>query len=129
VYAGSAQGSRIMPTYETTDLKVNIDFECHIEGDKEKPVVKYQATVLFSSLEKLLEAGGESVKRICQTHARKGNFPEGRRVLVDENGKFTKTSEEKAVDAINDANEAELEAMMALAKAKLAALKNATKTA
>jgi len=114
-----------MPTYEITDLTVNVDFECHVEGDKEKPVVKYQATVAFSSLEKLLEAGGESVKRICQTHARKGNFPEGRRVLVDETGKFTKTVEEKAQDAINDANEAELQAMLKLVQEKLKAAKKA----
>lgn len=116
-----------MPTYEVADLTVNVDFECHVDGDKEKPVVKYQAQVLFSSLEKLLEAGGESVTRKLQTQARKGQFPTGRRVLVDETGKFTKTSEEKAIDAINDANEAELEAMMAIAKARLEALKKTTK--
>jgi len=117
-----------MPTYEVADLKVNIDFECHIEGKPENPVVKYQAQVQFSSLDALLKAGGESVTRKLQTHARKvDGFPTGRRVLVDEAGKFTKTSEEKALDAINDANEAELEAMMAIAKARLEALKKTTK--
>jgi hypothetical protein len=119
-----------MATYEIDQLAINIDFECHVEGDKEKPIVKYQATVVFPSLDALLKAGGESVKRICQTKARKvDGFPTGRRVLVDENGKFTKTKDERLNDAIVDANEAELEAMRALVEAKLEAMKKTTEKA
>jgi hypothetical protein len=106
-----------MPTYDAADLKVNIDFECHVEGNKNKPIVKYQATVLFSSLSKLLERGGESVKRTLQTKARDGKFPTGRRVLVDEDGKYTQTLEDK-VSAMSDA---ETEALFAMLQAKMQA--------
>lgn len=114
-----------MATYELSDLTVNIDFECHVDGDKTKPVVKYQATVAFSSLEKLLERGGESVKRTLQTKARDGKFPTGRRVTVDEDGKFTKTKEEKLAEALEaistTEDEAQLEALFQLYQAKKAA--------
>ena len=122
-----------MATYEPSDLTVNIDFECHVEGDKTKPIVKYQATVMFSSLEKLLERGGESVKRTLQTKARDGKFPTGRRVTVNEDGKFTKTKEEKALEAIaaisEIEDEAQLEAMFQALQAKKAAKLAAEKSA
>jgi hypothetical protein len=91
-----------MPTYDASDLKVNIDFECHVDGDSTKPIMNYQATVLFSNLEKLLERGGESVKRTLQTQARKGKFPTGRRVVVNEDGKFTQTLEDEIADMDED---------------------------
>jgi hypothetical protein len=116
-----------MPTYETADLKVPVDFTYHVEGDKTKDLVKCQAMVHFPSLEKLLLAGGESVTRKMQTIGRKHGFPVGRRVDVDHEGKFTKTSEEKAIDAVTAANEEELVAMMELVKAKLTAMKKASK--
>ena len=124
-----------MATYELSDLTVNIDFESHVDGDKTKPVLQYQATVMFSSLEKLLERGGESVKRTLQTKARDGKFPTGRRVIVDEDGKFTKTKEEKLAEALEaistTEDEAQLEALFQLYQAKkvakLAAEKEAAK--
>lgn len=127
-----------MATYELSDLTVNIDFESHIDGDKTKPVLQYQATVMFSSLEKLLERGGESVKRTLQTKARDGKFPTGRRVTVDEDGKFAKTAEEKAAEAFasiaalnpeNEEDEAQLEKLFELYQAKKAAKLAAEKAA
>jgi len=118
-----------MPTYEVTELQVPVDFTYHVDGDKTKDLIKCQAMVHFPSLEKLLAAGGESVTRKMQTIGRKHGFPVGRRVDVDCEGKFVKTSEEKAIDAVIGANEDELEALMELAKAKLAEIKKATKQA
>jgi hypothetical protein len=108
-----------MAEYQASDLTVNIDFTAHVDGDKTKELVKYQATVLFSSLEKLLEAGGESVTRKLQTRARNGKFPVGRRVVVDEDGKFTITPEER----IAQMNEAEAQAEYELLKARFEANK------
>lgn len=110
-----------MAEYQVSDLTVNIDFECHVDGDKTKELVKYQATVVFSSLAKLLEAGGDSVRLKCQTKARGGKFPVGRRVTVDETGKFALTSEEKINAAVVDATDDEAEEMMRLLLARKAA--------
>lgn len=128
-----------MPTYELSDLTVNIDFTAHVDGDKNKALIKYQATVVFSSLEKLLLAGGESVTRKLQTQARsKNGFPTGRRVTVDENGKYALTKEEKlasakeqiaALDPNNAEDEAQLEALFQLYQAKKAAKLAAEKAA
>ena len=117
-----------MPNYELSDLTVNIDFESHVDGKVENEKVQYQATVVFSSLEALLDRGGESVRRILQTGTRKGKFPTGRRVTVNEKGEFAQTKEEKAQAlmaqiAAMDANEdeAQLEAMFKIYQEKKAA--------
>lgn len=106
-------------------LTVNIDFECHVDGKKENEMEQYQATVAFSDIQKLLDAGGESVKRILQTQARKGKFPKGRRVTVNEKGDFEPTKAEKDAAAIAQIadidDEAQIEAMWAILQAKKAA--------
>jgi hypothetical protein len=114
-----------MPNYELSDLTVNIDFESHVKGKKENEKVQYQATVVFSSLEALLERGGESVKRLLQQDTRKGTFPVGRRVTVNEKGDFAQTKEEKAQALIEQISsmedEEQLEAAFAAFQAKKAA--------
>jgi hypothetical protein len=125
-----------MPNYELSDLTVNIDFESHVKGKKENEKVQYQATVVFSSLEALLERGGESVKRLLQQDTRKGTFPVGRRVTVNEKGDFAQTKEEKAqalmaqISAMDaDEDEAQLEAMFKIYQEKKAAKLAAEKAA
>lgn len=128
-----------MPTYELSDLTVNVDFECHETKDESSPMIKYQATVVFPSLEKLLLAGGESVTRKLQTQARsKNGFPKGRRVVVDELGKYAMTKEEKlnaamaqisALDPNDEKDEAQLEAMFKIYQEKKAAKLAAEKAA
>ena len=115
-----------MADLTNVELTVNIDFTAHIDGDKNKELIKYQATVVFSSITELLKAGGESVTRKLQTQARsKNGFPTGRRVTVDENGKYAPTPEEKAAatfKAIEEMeDEAQLEKLFQLYQAKKAA--------
>ena len=82
-------------------LTVDINFTAHVGGDKNAELKHHQATVVFSSIEALLERGGESVKRILQTQARsEDGFPTGRRVIVNEKGKFEPTKEEKEAAAV-----------------------------
>lgn len=93
-----------MPEYQVSDLTVNVDFECHIDGDKDKDKVSYRAKVEFESLAWLLECGGESVTRTLQTWARKGKFPEGERVLVKvgEKVEFSKPVTKSDLDRMSD---------------------------
>ena len=112
-------------------LTTDINFTAHVNGDKTLELKHYQATVVFSSIDALLERGGESVKRLLQTQARsEEGFPTGFRVTVDEKGKREKSKEErlqeatKAISAldVNDAeDEAKLEAMFQIYQAKKAA--------
>ena len=120
-------------------LTVDINFTAHVNGDKNAELKHYQATVVFSSIDALLERGGESVKRILQTQARsEDGFPTGFRVTVDEKGKREESKEEKLQKAManiakldpNDADdEAQLEAMFKIYQEKKAAKLAAEKAA
>jgi trehalose/maltose hydrolase-like predicted phosphorylase len=131
--APEAHRSLTMADLTNVKLTVNIDFECHIDGKKENEKRQYQATVEFSSIEKLLERGGESVKRTLQTKARDGKFPLGRRVTVNEEGVYAKSAEEKAADTISAImetdDEAQLDAMFVAFQEKKAAKAAAEKAA
>jgi len=93
-----------MATYEIADLTVPVDFECHIDGDKNLEKVNYRATVEFDSLARLLEYGGESVTRVLQTWARKGKFPKGERVTVKvgEKVEFAKPVTKEDIDRLSE---------------------------
>jgi len=74
-----------MPTYEITDLTVNVDFKCHeydADGKITDVEIAYRAKVEFDSLERMREYAGESATRVLQGWARKGKFPRGERVTV-----------------------------------------------
>jgi len=119
-----------MPTYEITALTVNVDFECHIDGDKEKPKMNYRAKVEFESLAWLLEYGGESVTRTLQTWARKGKFSADERVTVKagEKVEFARPVSKEDIERMTDEQlAAAYEELMARKAAKAAAEKEAAK--
>jgi hypothetical protein len=111
-----------MATYEITDLTVNVDFECHVDGNKDLEKVNYRAKVEFESLARLLEYGGESVTRTLQTWARKGKFPKDERVTVKvgEKVEFAKPVTKEDVDRMTDD---EATAMLKLLQARMKAAK------
>jgi len=119
-----------MPTYEITDLTVNVDFECHVDGKVDKPKVNYRAKVEFESLAHLLEYGGESVTRVLQTWARKGKFSADERVTVKagEKVEFSRPLSKEDIDRMTDEElDAAYAEYMARKAAKDAAEKEAAK--
>jgi hypothetical protein len=78
---------------------VDVDFECHQNGDTKLPKMGYKALAHFKTMEEILEfASKEMVRKLQAKYGRAGKFPTDRRVDVGADCKFEKTMQDRKAE-------------------------------